>query len=1098
MFGAVWRSTALPLLSLAPIFTAILRVLLCPLLAHNCTQLHFNFSESHPNLPILASTIVSSHPASAFLPDPLRRSHDDEEFINRSLLDSLDEQADAEPLSSSDSEAHAPASLASSSGSVHYHLSNPLRPRPDSPSAAFNQAAMYSSVDFAHDLDGLKGAKLRELVPPGPYRTSTAFNAAFSSNSRPRQPTISSASGGAPFLRDTSNFSQHYPIDAYGNTQPISSPSSQPPSTSTSFDSMHQSRSAFDYPAVSQQPIGPALGGAAKPVFNTDVFATGNGNTSLLPPHKPNGILSGPGAQQALGTSQPNGFPGGVQPYLNGGGHHHQAMQSQTPYGPHLPSGGSKVPQAGQTAAVQIPGTQSAPQEEISTIFVVGFPDDMQEREFQNMFTFSPGFEAATLKIPNKDMSSYGQNMPPSGFRQGMYPHAHGGPNDPYNLVTINQGGVVVDNGRDGTTSSWQPNDELHFSHMGNTPNNSANNRKQIIGFAKFRTRAEALEARDTLQGRRVDIEKGAVLKAEMAKKNLHTKRGIGPLPLQLSSIIGSGGGPVPPEALAGLPGVNGIHGVGAPPGLGGAGGEVFSARDRELRKLGAMGVIGPRRDNRPDLHDDDLEVRKPSVIGSFPRGARERAEEERWKEKSDLVERGRLRPNDGHVYDAFHSVPATSRPTGDSLISVAVGEIGSAAPGGMPRGAAPPWGTVIGGREAQRKGTLPSGLPPRPPSASQQSPPKIEATAFVPGTTIDSFSPLVSGAALPQHPSLPLRPRQLSPSHGELSDMSVSASSGSSAISAEGDEDNVRHSLEALALSTVATPAAPSASPDAGTTSPQLPSPSSGTSSGSRTGSVDQNPPINTLYVGNLPSSPSPPGYSHNFLEESLRELFTHQPGFRKLCFRQKSNGPMCFVEFADVNFAKKALDELYGATLNGLVKGGGIRLSYSKNPLGVRTPTTNNVQQQPPAGLANSGSVFPADAFQLRGFGEGDPIYRPHRDSIASPTSFSYGMSSPPPRFVSPPPFAPTSAFHRSSSGMISPVGSSTFTPPSSFSPFGLQHPPSSSQQQTFSTFNQIPEHEQSTQPQSHTLSTSNLSPDILQQQSSPTPSPLPPSGV
>jgi hypothetical protein len=41
--------------------------------------------------------------------------------------------------------------------------------------------------------------------------------------------------------------------------------------------------------------------------------------------------------------------------------------------------------------------------EEISTIFVVGFPEDMLEREFQNMFIFSPGFEAATLKIPNKD-----------------------------------------------------------------------------------------------------------------------------------------------------------------------------------------------------------------------------------------------------------------------------------------------------------------------------------------------------------------------------------------------------------------------------------------------------------------------------------------------------------------------------------------------------------------------------------------------------------------------------------------------------------------------------------------------------------------------
>ena len=32
--------------------------------------------------------------------------------------------------------------------------------------------------------------------------------------------------------------------------------------------------------------------------------------------------------------------------------------------------------------------------------------------------------------------------------------------------------------------------------------------------------------------------------------------------------------------------------------------------------------------------------------------------------------------------------------------------------------------------------------------------------------------------------------------------------------------------------------------------------------------------------------------------LEELLRELFSKRPGYRKLCFRQKSNGPMCFVE--------------------------------------------------------------------------------------------------------------------------------------------------------------------------------------------------------
>ena len=53
-------------------------------------------------------------------------------------------------------------------------------------------------------------------------------------------------------------------------------------------------------------------------------------------------------------------------------------------------------------------------QEEITTIFVVGFPDDMQEREFQNMFTFATGFEAAILKIPsntNESEEYYGRKQ---------------------------------------------------------------------------------------------------------------------------------------------------------------------------------------------------------------------------------------------------------------------------------------------------------------------------------------------------------------------------------------------------------------------------------------------------------------------------------------------------------------------------------------------------------------------------------------------------------------------------------------------------------------------------------------------------------------
>jgi hypothetical protein len=94
----------------------------------------------------------------------------------------------------------------------------------------------------------------------------------------------------------------------------------------------------------------------------------------------------------------------------------------------------------------------------------------------------------------------------------------------------------------------------------------------------------------------------------------------------------------------------------------------------------------------------------------------------------------------------------------------------------------------------------------------------------------------------------------------------------------------------------------------------------------------ADQNPPCNTLYVGNLPIDTS---------EEELKAMFSKQRGYKRLCFRTKQNGPMCFVEFEDVSFATKALHELYGHPLHNSVKGG-IRLSFSKNPLGVRSGQT------------------------------------------------------------------------------------------------------------------------------------------------------------
>ncbi|TRX89729.1 hypothetical protein FHL15_009319 [Xylaria flabelliformis] len=91
----------------------------------------------------------------------------------------------------------------------------------------------------------------------------------------------------------------------------------------------------------------------------------------------------------------------------------------------------------------------------------------------------------------------------------------------------------------------------------------------------------------------------------------------------------------------------------------------------------------------------------------------------------------------------------------------------------------------------------------------------------------------------------------------------------------------------------------------------------------------ADQNPPCNTLYVTNLPIDTS---------EEELKAMFQKQRGYKRLCFRTKQNGPMCFVEFMDIQHATHALHKCYGETLHNSTKGG-IRLSFSKNPLGIRS---------------------------------------------------------------------------------------------------------------------------------------------------------------
>ncbi|KAI8976918.1 hypothetical protein BDB01DRAFT_727145 [Pilobolus umbonatus] len=322
----------------------------------------------------------------------------------------------------------------------------------------------------------------------------------------------------------------------------------------------------------------------------------------------------------------------------------------------------------------------------------------MAEREFQNMFTFCRGFEAASLKWHCKDQED------------------------------------------DSSTS------------------NSLGGKKQMIGFARFRTRLEALEAIEVLSGKKVDQEKGTVLKAEMAKKNLHIKRGSATQTSTStsSSTSTSTTATVPPTAEPGRPF------------------DSFSPLPRDLLSN--------------DYKNDFMLDNNNELFG--------------------------LR---SHSFDQDLS--------------------------------------FISSRAFSLAAIQPYTPPPRLPSLLDEEP----------------YHYLSKSTPVPMY-----------------------------------DDDMMRSLLSDLRPS----------------------------SSNNRTNLADQNPPCNTLYVGNLPPNTS---------EEELRHLFSICKGYRRMCFRTKPQGPMCFVEFEDIPFASHALNELQGHTLSNSVKGG-IRLSFSKNPLFIK-PNKENV---------------------------------------------------------------------------------------------------------------------------------------------------------
>ncbi|OMH85198.1 Cell wall integrity protein scw1 [Zancudomyces culisetae] len=404
------------------------------------------------------------------------------------------------------------------------------------------------------------------------------------------------------------------------------------------------------------------------------------------------------------------------------------------------------------------------PNEEITTIFVVGFPEDIREREFQNMFIFSPGFEAATLKFPSQEETE-----------------------------------------KDSVTGG----------------------KKQIIGFAKFRSRVEALEARDILTGRKIDNESNCVIKAEMAKKNLHTKKGsgsgsIGQLGLEYGSAF-----PYSARAMRGFNGVN------------------------------TSGFSSAHPFNMPYSSGRAFDFSE-NVISSNPLFRGRNAS----STLNDTLNQNRLTGEGQMLQGGFGEVPIGGQ---DPMYydSLRQGGIGLAK------------------TQSERRGTLDNAL-------------------------LNRNSNMDLGSFRSRFDSLSIITNNLNP---------------------VGMQPSVSVPITAP-LQNAPLPPAPGLARTATTRS---------------TNFNDQNPPCNTLYVGNLPV---------NTREEELRQLFQSAKGYKRMCFRTKpKTGPMCFVEFQDVDCAANALIDYDGYLLSTSINGG-IRLSYSKNPLGVRSSISATTQGVLPTG--------------------------------------------------------------------------------------------------------------------------------------------------
>uniref|UniRef100_A0A7S0S4L0 RRM domain-containing protein n=1 Tax=Chlamydomonas leiostraca TaxID=1034604 RepID=A0A7S0S4L0_9CHLO len=146
-------------------------------------------------------------------------------------------------------------------------------------------------------------------------------------------------------------------------------------------------------------------------------------------------------------------------------------------------------------------------------------------------------------------------------------------------------------------------------------------------------------------------------------------------------------------------------------------------------------------------------------------------------------------------------------------------------------------------------------------------------------------------------------------------------------------------------------------------------------------------NPPCNTLFIGNLSDTVS---------EVELMQLFSAQPGYRQMkLVRGPKQQVSCFVEFEDVVAASTVHNALQGAVLASSDRGG-VRIQYSRNPFGRRSSNPGGgAGGLGGAGGAGTGGVFDAFGAAAASGGawpSGLPLYPSVSPHIAGGAAYYY----------------------------------------------------------------------------------------------------------